>query len=322
MKIVVLDGYLVGVGGLDWSPVERLGEMAYYDLTTRDEDVAAKIGDAQAVLSNRCPISAQVIDRCPNLKIIHSLGTGFNQIDLEAAARRGITVTNTPGYGTGAVAQMTIALLMEIVRRVGEFDRLCKGRGWTQSIDPDVCAIPQMELTGKTMGIVGLGDIGHAVARVAMAMDMEVLALRRHPKAALECEHLHFTDLDTLLRRSDVVSVHCPLNDQTRGMIGREELAAMKPGAILLNTARGPIVDKQALLQALDSGHLYAYGADVSFPEPFGKDDPLACHPRCVITPHVAWMPAQTRQRVIDMAGQTLEAFLAGTPKHVVSAPQ
>lgn len=318
MKIVVLDGYLVGVGGLDWSPVKRLGEFVYYDDTIRTDDVAGRIGDADAVLSNRCPVSASVIEACPNLKLIHSLGTGFNQIDLSAAAKRGVTVTNTPGYGTGAVAQMTLALLMEITRRVGEFDRMAKTRGWTQPVDPEICAVPQMELTGRTMGIVGMGDIGYAVARMAMAMDMDVLAYRRHPRPERECEQLRFTDLDALLRRSDVVSIHCPLNEETRGMIGREELAKMKPGAILLNTARGAVVDSAAVLQALESGQLYAYGADVFFPEPFGKDEPLVCHPRCVATPHVAWMPAQTRQRVIDMAGHTLNAFFSGVPENVV----
>ena len=318
MKLVVLDGYLVGTGGLDWSPLSDLGAFIYYDLTTGADDVALRIGDADVACSNRCPITAQTLERCPDLKLIVSFGTGYNQIDLEAATARGIKVCNVPGYGSGAVAQMTIALLMEIVRQTAVFDAYVKDHGWLDGVDPHICAIRQFELTGKTIGIIGLGDIGYGVARVCMAMDMQVLAYNRNPRRELECENLRFTDLDTLLRQSDIVSLHCPLTEQTRGLINKEALAKMKDGAILLNTSRGAVLDEQAVVAALDSGKLYAVGADVFATEPCGKDHPLAAHPRCVATPHVAWSPEETRARVIQIAADDVKAFLAGDSLNMV----
>lgn len=319
MKIVVLDGYLVGVGGLDWSPVSSLGQFVYHDMTTAGDDVAARIGDAEVVMTNRCPVAEQTLSRCPNLKLIVSFGTGYNQIDLEAATARGIQVCNIPGYGRGAVAQMTIALLMAIVRNTAAFDHDLKTRGWNQSVDPAICSIRQFELTGKTIGIVGLGDIGYAVARVCMAMDMNVLACQRHPRPELEGPQLQFTSLDTLLAQSDIISLHCPLTDQTRGLIGREAIAKMKPGAILLNTSRGAVLDEDAVVDALNSGKLYAVGADVFAAEPCGKDHPLAAHPRCIATPHVAWSPEETRARVIQIAADDIKAYLAGETLNVVN---
>ncbi len=319
MKIVVLDGYLVGVGGLDWSPVSSLGQFVYHDMTTAGDDVAARIGDAEVVMTNRCPVTEHTLSRCPNLKLIVSFGTGYNQIDLEAATARGIRVCNIPGYGRGAVAQMTIALLMAIVRNTAAFDHYLKTRGWNQSVDPAICAIRQFELTGKTIGIVGLGDIGCAVARVCMAMDMHVLACQRHPRPELEGPQLKFTDLDTLLAQSDIISLHCPLTDQTRGLIGREAIAKMKPGAILLNTSRGAVLDEDAVVDALNSGRLYAVGADVFAAEPCGNDHPLAAHPRCIATPHVAWSPEETRARVIQIAADDIKAYLAGETLNVVN---
>lgn len=318
MKIVVLDGYLVGAGGCSWEPLAKYGEFVYYDDTTGADDVAARIGDADAVFTNRCPVSGETIRRCSGLKLIHSFGTGFNQIDLPAARERGITVCNTPGYGRGAVAQMAAALLFAIARNVETFNHYVKTVGWNDSADPEICAIRQMELTGKTLGIVGMGDIGYAFARIAMAMDMRVLAFRRTPDPALECAQLRYTDLDTLLRESDVVSIHCPLNDHTRGLIDGDAISKMKDGAILINTSRGAVLDEAAVVAALDSGKLYAVGADVFAQEPCGKNNPLASHPRCIATPHVAWTPLETRQQIIAMAGETLGAFLDGSPIHQV----
>lgn len=319
MKLAVLDGYLVGVGGLDWSPISRLGELIYYDMTTAADDIAGRIGDADIVLTNRCPVDAQTIARCPNLKLIHSFGTGYNQIDLDAASQRGIAVCNTPAYGRGAVAQMAIALLFAIVRKVDLFDHYVKTTGWQEPVDPEICAIRQFELTGKTIGIIGLGDIGYAVAQIAMAMDMNVLAYQRHPRPELECSQLRFTDLDTLLRNSDIVSLHCPLTDETRELINCERLSIMRDGAILINTGRGAVMDQDAVLQALDSGKLYALGTDVFPTEPCGKDNPLACHPRCIATPHVAWMPEETRTRIIEIAGENIAAFASGHPRNLVN---
>lgn len=320
MKIVVLDGYLVGFGGRDWTPVSQYGEYVYYDMTTGEDDIAAHIGNADIVLTNRCPIDRETIEHCPNLKLIHSCGTGYNQIDLDAATERGIVVCNTPGYGRGAVAQMAIALLFAIVRQVSVFDDYMKTVGWSEAIDPNICAIRQFELTGKTIGIVGLGDIGYAVARVAMAMDMKVLAYQRTPRPELECDQLRFTDLDTLLRESDIISIHCPLTEQTRGMLNAESFAKMKDGAILINTARGAVVEEDAALAALNSGKLYAMGTDVFHSDPCGRDNALARHPRCVATPHIAWMPEETRDRVIQIAGENIAAFLAHKPVNVVNS--
>ena len=318
MKIVVLDGYLVGVGGQDWSPLSKLGEFVYHEMTTGADDVAARIGDADVILSNRCPITAETIAKCPNLKLIHSFGTGYNQIDLEAASARNIVVCNTPGYGRGAVAQMAVALLFAIVRKVDVFDHYVKTTGWRESIDPDICAIRQFELTGKTIGILGMGDIGYAVARVAMAMDMNVLAYQRTPKKELECAQLRYCSLDELLEKSDIVSIHCPLTEQTKGLINKQAIKQMKDGVIVINTARGPVMDEEAMIAALDSGKVYAFGTDVFGTEPCG-DSPIAHHPRCVATPHVAWMPEETRARVIRIAADNIAAFMRGEKLNVVN---
>ena len=227
-------------------------------------------------------------------------------------------VCNTPGYGRGAVAQMAAALLFAAARNVNVFDHYIKANGWSDPSDSNLCAVRQMELTGKTLGIIGLGDIGYAFARIAMAMDMNVLAYRRAPDLTLESEQLHYTDLDTLLRQSDIISVHCPLNEHTRRLINAEAIGKMKDGAILINTSRGAVLDEPAVLAALDSGKLYAAAVDVFAQEPCGKNYPLACHPRCIATPHVAWMPLETRQHIIDMAGEALRAFLAGSPVYRV----
>ena len=319
MKIIVLDGFLVDTGGQDWSPISRLGEFVYYDMTTARDNVAQRIGNGEIVLTNRCPITAQTISQCPNLRLIHSFGTGYNQIDLDACAQHGVTVTNTPAYGTGAVAQMTLALLLAITRQVSVFDHYVKSKGWLDSIDPHICSIRQFELTGKTIGIIGLGDIGYAVARIAMAMDMNVLAFQRTPRRELECAQLKFTDLDSLLHHSDIISLHCPLTDQTRGLINQSALSKMKQGAILLNTSRGAVLDEDAVLAALEEGKLYALGTDVFSTEPYGKNHPLACHSRCIATPHVAWMPVETLSRVIEISSQTISAFLSGHAKNVVN---
>ncbi|MEY8403067.1 NAD(P)-dependent oxidoreductase [Oscillospiraceae bacterium 44-34] len=320
MKIVVLDGYLVGFGGIDWSGLSELGELIYYDMASDSGDIAACIGDADVVCTNRCPVTAETISACPGLRLIHSFGTGYSQIDMAAAERAGIVVCNTPAYGRGAVAQMAAALLFAAVRNVSAFDRYVKTVGWKESIDPQICSIEQMELTGKTIGIVGMGDIGYALAKIAAAMDMRVLAYRRRPDSALENDLIRFVDLDSLLRQSDIVSLHCPLTEQTRGLIGRGSIEKMRPGAVLINTSRGAVVDERAVLAALESGKLRTYATDVFCDEPCGGDNPLALHPHCIATPHVAWSPRETRQKIVDIAVDNIRAFAAGTPKNLVSA--
>ncbi|MEG2203619.1 MAG: NAD(P)-dependent oxidoreductase [Oscillospiraceae bacterium] len=311
MKIVVLDGLLVCYGGLSWEPISRHGALTIYDATEPDE-IVAHIHDADAIFTNRCPISAETMARCPNLKFIGTFGTGYNAVDIEEARRRSIAVCNTPAYGVHAVAQMSVALLLEIVCNTARFDRYIKEAGWCQAVDPAVCAIDQRELFGKTAGILGMGDIGSTVANILMALGMNILATRRHPDPSLESDRLRFVSAQELFAGSDVISIHCPLNDQTRGMINAKAIAGMRDGAILINTARGAVWEEAAVVAALDSGKLYAVGSDVFCDEPAGKSHPLACHPRCVATPHVSWAPRETRMRVIDICGANLGAFLAG----------
>ncbi len=320
MKIVVTDDFFVDFDGISWQPLVQLGEVIRYPDTMDARDAVARIGDADVVFINRCRITEQVMAQCPNLRYIGTFGTGVDGVDLAAAKKRGITVCNIPGYGKNAVAQMALALLFEIARNVSLFDRQMKAQGWNSVADDWLRNIPQMELGGKTLGIVGMGDIGYAVARVAMAMDMQVLAYKRRPDPALACEQLRFCDMETLLAHSDIISIHCPLTDKTRGLIDAAAIAKMKDGAILINTARGAVLCESDVVDALNSGKLYAVGADVFAMEPPGRHNALASHPRCVATPHVAWMPHQTRQRIIELSGENLRGFLSGNPQNVVAA--
>ena len=319
MKIVVTDDFFVDFGDISWQPLEQLGEIVRYPDTTDAEDAIARIGDAQIVFINRCRITEQVMAQCPNLQYIGTFGTGVDGVDIAAANKRGITVCNIPGYGKNAVAQMALALLFEIARNVSLFDRHMKTQGWNSGSDDWLRNIPQMELGGKTIGIIGMGDIGYAVARVAIAMDMQVLAYRRRPDPALACDRLRFCSLDELLAGSDIISIHCPLTDETRGMIDAAAIAKMRDGAILINTARGAVLCEDDVVDALNSGKLYAVGADVFAIEPPGRDNALSSHPRCVAAPHVAWMPRQTRQRIVDISGENLQAFLTGHPQNAVA---
>ncbi|HWP50335.1 MAG TPA: NAD(P)-dependent oxidoreductase [Clostridia bacterium] len=318
MKIVVTDDFFVDFGGISWQPIEQYGEVFRYADTTDEDDAIVRIGNADVVFINRCRITEQVMAQCPNIIYIGTFGTGVDGVDLAAAHKYGITVCNIPGYGKNAVAQMALALLFEISRNVSLFDRKMKAQGWNSTTDDWLRTIPQMELGGKTIGIIGMGDIGYAVARVAMAMDMQVLAYRRRPDLALACEQLRFCDLEDLLSHSDIISIHCPLTDETRGMVDAAAIAKMKDGTILINTARGAVLCENDVVDALNSGKLYAVGADVFATEPPGNENALANHPRCIATPHVAWMPQQTRQRVIDISGENLRLFLAGNPQNVV----
>ena len=317
MKIVVLDGFLVNPGDISWEPIARQGEFTMYENTEPDE-VAAHIGSAEAVFVNRCSIGAAAMDACPNLRFINTFATGFNMIDIAASKERRITVCNVPAYSTHAVAQMAAALLLQIACNTAVFDHYIKTRGWVDPADRELTAIQQMELAGKTIGIIGLGNIGGNLAEIAQALGMEVLAYRRRPNSARETEHLHFVPLEELYANSDVISIHCPLNDESRGMIGEAAIRKMKDGVILINTARGAVLDDAAVVRALDSGKIYAVGADVFAPEPCGKDHPLAMHPRCVATPHVGWAPRETRERVIRYCAENLAAWHAGKAQNRV----
>ena len=316
MKIVILDAYAANPGDLSWDEFAALGELTVYDRTA-PEDVAARIGDAEVVFINKVRLTDEIFAACPNLKLVSILATGYNIVDLAAAKRRGITVCNVPGYSTRAVVQMTFALLLEICQQVGLHSGAVHTGRWQTC--PDFCFWdrPLIELDGKTMGIVGYGAIGSAVGTVAQALGMKLLVTARHEKPVPE--GARFVSLPELLAQSDVVSLHCPQTAENARMIDAGALAQMKDGAILLNTARGGLLDEQAVADALRSGKLLAAGMDVVSAEPIHADNPLLTAPNCFLTPHIAWAPLETRRRLQAISAENLRAFLAGKPQTVVN---
>jgi len=316
MKIVVLDGYTLCPGDLDLEALGGLGEVAFYDRTPQTE-IAGRIGDAQIVLTNKARITREVMDACPGMRYIGVLATGYNVVDIPAAVERGIVVTNVPAYSTQAVAQHTMALLLASASRVSVYDARVKQGDWCAS--PDFCfyAGAMQELSGKTMGIIGFGSIGQAVARAAQAFGMRVIVYTRTMRPGVG--DVAYVSLDELLHESDVISLHCPLTEQTQGILGEAAIAAMKPGVQVINTARGPLVDEKAMADALERGKVACYMADVLSTEPPAKDNPLLHAPNTILTPHVAWAPLQTRVRLRDIAVENVSAFLKGAPLNVVS---
>lgn len=316
MKIVILDAYAANPGDLSWDEFATLGELTVYDRTA-PEDVAARIGDAEVVFINKVRLTDEIFAACPNLKLVSILATGYNIVDLAAAKRRGITVCNVPGYSTRAVVQMTFALLLEICQQVGLHSGAVHTGRWQTC--PDFCFWdrPLIELDGKTMGIVGYGAIGSAVGTVAQAFGMKLLVTARHERPVPE--GARFVSLPELLAQSDVVSLHCPQTAENARMIDAGALAQMKDGAILLNTARGGLLDEQAVADALRSGKLLAAGMDVVSAEPIRADNPLLTAPNCFLTPHIAWAPLETRRRLQAISAENLRAFLAGKPQNVVN---
>ena len=316
MKIVILDAYAANPGDLSWDEFAALGELTVYDRTAQ-EDAAARIGDAEVVFINKVRLTDEIFAACPNLKLVSILATGYNIVDLAAAKRRGITVCNVPGYSTRAVVQMTFALLLEICQQVGLHSGAVHTGRWQTC--PDFCFWdrPLIELDGKTMGIVGYGAIGSAVGTVAQALGMKLLVTARHEKPVPE--GARFVSLPELLAQSDVVSLHCPQTAENARMIDAGALAQMKDGAILLNTARGGLLDEQAVADALRSGKLLAAGMDVVSAEPIRADNPLLTAPNCFLTPHIAWAPLETRRRLQAISAENLRAFLSGKPQNVVN---
>ena len=316
MKIVILDAYAANPGDLSWDEFAALGDLTVYDRTAQ-EDAAARIGDAEVVFINKVRLTDEIFAACPNLKLVSILATGYNIVDLAAAKRRGITVCNVPGYSTRAVVQMTFALLLEICQQVGLHSGAVHTGRWQTC--PDFCFWdrPLIELDGKTMGIVGYGAIGSAVGTVAQALGMKLLVTARHEKPVPE--GARFVSLPELLAQSDVVSLHCPQTAENARMIDAGALAQMKDGAFLLNTARGGLLDEQAVANALRSGKLLAAGMDVVSAEPIRADNPLLTAPNCFLTPHIAWAPLETRRRLQTISAENLRAFLAGKPQNVVN---
>ena len=306
MKIIILDGYAENPGDLSWDGFAALGSLTVYDRTPADQ-IISRIGDAEIILTNKTPITVQTLAACPQVRYIGVLATGYNVVDVAAARERGVVVTNVPSYGTAAVAQHVFALLLELCHHVGHHNTAVQQGRWTNC--PDFCFWdrPLTELAGKTMGIVGCGRIGRAVANIAAAFGMKVLACSAHGGEGT-------VSLEEVLAQSDVISLHCPLTADNAGMIGREALARMKDGVFLINTARGPLIDEPALREALLSGKVRGAAVDVVSCEPIPADHPLLGLPNCIITPHIAWAPKESRQRLMDVAVENLRSFLAGTP--------
>lgn len=313
MKIVILDAHASNPGDLSWRELEQFGRVTVYD-RTRPEEVAGRIDGAQIVLLNKTPLSAEVISGAKALRMIGVLATGYNIVDVAAAKRAGVTVCNVSGYSTCAVVQMTLALLLECTQQVGLHNAAVHGGEWQSC--PDFCfwKTPLVELSGKTLGIVGFGAIGQAVSQAAKAFGMRVIYTARNPR-----DDEDYVNLETLLSESDVVTLHCPLTAENLHMIDETALRKMKDGAILLNTARGGLIDEAAVAAALRSGKLSYYAADVVSKEPIAADNPLLSAPNCILTPHIAWAPRETRERLHRITVENIRAFLAGNPQNVVT---
>ena len=319
MKIVLLDSEALNPGDVSWAPLQELGELTVYPQGTNDpEEVIRRIGDAEIVLTNKTPISRVVFERCPNIRLLSVVATGYNVVDVQAAREHGVPVCNVPAYGTEMVAQFAIGLLLEVCHHAQMHSDAVHAGEWERC--PNFCfwKAPIIELAGKTMGIVGFGRIGRAVGRIAKALGMRVLAT-----GSRICEEGlaigEYVELDTLLRESDVVSLHCPLFPQTEKLINAETLAKMKDGAILINNSRGGLLDEQAVTDALNSGKLYGAGLDVVTVEPILPDNPLLTAKNCLITPHISWAAVQCRQRIIEITAANIRRFLEGAPQNVVN---
>lgn len=320
MKIVVLDGYTENPGDLSWSELAALGELTVYDRTsmTDEQEIIDRIADAEAVYTNKTPITRPVMDACPGMRFIGVLATGYNVVDHAYAREKGIPVTNVPAYGTAAVGQFAIAMLLEICHHAAHHSHAVHEGRWERHQDWCFWDYPQIELADKTMGIIGFGRIGQTTGRIAKAMGMNVLAydsVRSDRGRAIG----DYVELDTLLARSDVIALHCPLFPETEGIINRDTIAKMKDGVILLNNSRGPLIVEQDLADALNSGKVYAAGLDVVSTEPIRGDNPLLKARNCIITPHISWASKESRQRIMDCAVSNLRAYQAGTPVNVVN---
>lgn len=323
MKLVVLDGYTLNPGDLSWGPLEKFGDLTVYDRTAFDKDhddlILDRIKDADIVFTNKTPLTKNVLEKASKLKFICVLATGYDCVDIKAAAQRGIIVTNIPTYGTDTVSQMAIALLLEICHHVGHHSESVHKGEWAGS--PDWCYWhhPIIELAGKTMGIIGYGRIGQATGRIAQAMGMKVLSYDAYKNMALQSETMRYAELDELLASSDVIVLHCPSNEATRGIINKDTISKMKDGVIIINNSRGTLIVEQDLAEALNSGKAAGAALDVVSSEPIKADNALLKAKNCIITPHISWASKEARQRIMDMAADNLEKFLSGSPINVVN---
>lgn len=320
MKIVILDGYTENPGDLSWDGLRELGELTVYDRTSYQESplIAERIGDAEIVIMNKTPISRATMDACPNIRLIAVLATGYNVVDYSYAKQKGIPVVNVPAYGTMSVSQYSIALLLEICHHIGHHDATVHQGKWQNNEDWCYWDYPLIELDGKTIGIIGFGRIGQAEGRVAKALGMKVLAHDIYPNESGR-EIAEYVDLDTLFREADVITLHCNLTPENTGLINKENIAKMKNGVILINNARGQLINEADVAEALNSGKIAGAGLDVVYTEPIRADCPLLKARNCILTPHISWAPVESRQRIMDCTVANVKAFLEGKPVNVVN---
>lgn len=320
MKIVVLDGYTENPGDLSWGGLEALGEVTIYDRTSYVEDlvIAERIGNAEIVVLNKTPLSRQTIDKCPNIKMIAVMATGYNVVDCSYAKERNILVCNVPTYGTASVGQYAIALLLEICHHIGYHSQTVHEGKWANNIDWCYWDYPLIELAGKTAGIIGFGRIGQTTGKIARALGMKVLAHDLYPNDSGRAI-AEYVELDTLLSKSDVVFLHCNLTPENIGMIDKVSIRKMKDKAILINNSRGQLINEQDVADALNSGKLAAAGLDVVYSEPIKADNPLLSAQNCIITPHMSWGAKEARQRIMNITVDNVKAFLNGSAINVVN---
>ena len=320
MKIVVLDGYTENPGDLSWDALAQLGELTVYDRTDPQDEalIIARMAGAELVFTNKTPITRAAIDACPRLRFIGILATGYNVVDCAYAREKGIPVSNVPAYGTASVSQFSIALLLELCHHIGHHDRAVHEGRWERCADWCFWDYPLIELEGKTMGIIGFGRIGQAEGRVARALGMRVLAHDLHPTDAGR-ELAEYVDLDTLYARADVISLHCNLTPENTGMICAASIEKMKDGVLIVNNARGQLVNEADLAAALEAGKVAGAALDVVSTEPIRGDNPLLHAKNCILTPHISWAPIESRRRIMDCTVENARAFLKGTPVNVVN---
>ena len=323
MKIVVLDGYTLNPGDLTWDGFGEIGDIVVHDRVSYtldgQEQVVEAVGDAEIVLTNKTPITREAIESMPKVKYIGVLATGYNVVDIKAAKKRNITVTNIPTYGTFAVAQMTFALLLEICHHVGIHNEMVHDGFWNRN--PDWCfwKYPLIELADKTLGIIGYGRIGRAVGQIGLAMGMKVLVHDQYITDGDTLENVQIVELDEIFRKSDVITLHCPLTEHNKGLINKTAIDKMKKSAIIINTSRGPLIVEQDLADALNSGRIYGAAVDVVSHEPIEADNPLLSAEKCIITPHISWAPKESRERLMQAAVENLVKYLEGNPVNVVN---
>lgn len=318
MKIVVLDGYTLNPGDLSWSGIEQFGEVVVHDRTA-PEQTMERIAGAEIVFTNKTPLTREHFAANPQIRFVGVLATGYNVVDIATAKERKIPVCNIPTYGTMAVAQFAAALMLELCHRVGRHADSVKAGDWSRGNDFCYWLNPLIELDGKTLGIVGFGRIGQAFGRIAQAFGMKIIAVDEYPNKALESATLRYGTLDELYAEADVISLHCPLFDNNKGMINTSAIAKMKPGVLILNTSRGPLINEADLAEALVAGKVGGAGVDVLSSEPPALSNPLLSAPNCIVTPHIAWATKEARSRLMDIATDNLAAFLKGAPKNVVN---